>query len=169
MFQQGRFAYKSRAPVFQDNHCIELHATELRGILEKQNLDQELVAWENWTGPSAEFYRSLGFTYKQMTGIIGKAKKLKREGRFGSSEFKQVKIDAPIDGTLSGSDGPCAAVEIVWTKGQVIRFSGVDFLLDFLKKSAVSLLIAGRKFTLLKSLWICGPVTIACFSVSKTF
>jgi len=99
-------------------------------------LYEVLMAWENWTGPSAEFYRSLGFTYKQMAGIIGKAKKLKREGRFGSSEFKQVKIDTPIDGSIVASDGPCAAVEIVWTKGQVIRFSGVDFLLDFLKKSA---------------------------------
>lgn len=99
-------------------------------------LYEVLVAWENWTGPSADFYRSLGFTQKQMAGIIGKAKKLKREGHFGSSEFRQVKVDLPLDPTVSVSSGPCAAVEIVWTNGQVIRFSGVDYLMDFLKKSA---------------------------------
>ena len=95
-----------------------------------------LVAWENWTGPAADFYRSLGFTYKQMAGLIGKAKKLKREGRFGSSEFKQVQIDEGMIGPVMGSSVSSAAVEIVWANGQVIRFSGVDLLVDFLKKSA---------------------------------
>lgn len=99
-------------------------------------LYEVLVAWENWTGPSAEFYRSLGFSHSQMAGIIGKAKRLKRDGHFGSSEFKQVKVDLPLDSAVSSSVGPCAAVEIVWTNGQVIRFSGVDYLMDFLKKSA---------------------------------
>jgi hypothetical protein len=33
-----------------------------------QNLNEDilyevLIAWENWTGPSAEFYRTLGFEY----------------------------------------------------------------------------------------------------------
>lgn len=99
-------------------------------------LYEVLVAWENWTGPSAEFYRSLGFSHSQMAGIIGKAKRLKRDGHFGASEFKQVKVDLPQDSVVSSSGGPCAAVEIVWTNGQVIRFSGVDYLMDFLKKSA---------------------------------
>lgn len=39
-----------------------------------------LVSWENWTGTSKEFYRSLGFTHKQMAGLVCKAKRLKREG-----------------------------------------------------------------------------------------
>ena len=99
-------------------------------------LYEVLVAWENWTGPSAEFYRSLGFSHRQMAGIIGKAKKLKREGHFGTSEFRQVKVELPQDAGVSLNGGPCAAVEIVWTNGQVIRFSGVDYLVDFLKKSA---------------------------------
>jgi hypothetical protein len=97
-------------------------------------LFEVLVAWENWTGASKEFYRSLGFTSKQMAGLIGKAKKLKREGHFGEGDFKQVSFDlAPLSGD---SVGPCVVVEIVWTNGQVIRFSGVDYLVDFLKKSA---------------------------------
>ncbi len=95
-------------------------------------LYEVLVAWENWTGPSSEFYRSLGFTFRQMAGLIGKAKKLKREGRFGEGEFKAVKMEPPPEIDVQ----PCAGVEIVWTNGRIIRFSEVDLLLDFLKKSA---------------------------------
>ena len=71
-----------------------------------------------------------------MAGLIGKAKKLKREGAFGSQEFKPVLVEGSVASASLASDGPCAAVEIVWTNGQVIRFSGVDYLVDFLKKSA---------------------------------
>lgn len=95
-----------------------------------------LFAWENWTGTGVEFYRSVGFTQSKIAGLIGKAKKLKREGHFGSAEFKQVSVDMPPSPTVSVNGGPCAAVEIVWTNGQVIRFSGVDYLMDFLKRSA---------------------------------
>jgi hypothetical protein len=93
-----------------------------------------LVAWENWTGTSSDFYRSLGFSFRQMAGLIGRAKRLKREGHFGSGEFKAVQVE----GVTSSAEvlGPCPAVEIVWTNGQVIRFAGVDYLVDFLKKSA---------------------------------
>ncbi len=96
-------------------------------------LYEVLVAWENWSGSSAEFYRSLGFSFRQMAGIIGKAKKLKREGRFGEGEFKAVKVESA---SIPADAGPCAGAEIVWTNGRVIRFSQVDLLLDFLKKSA---------------------------------
>ena len=104
-----------------------------------QNLNEEilyevLIAWENWTGPSADFYRTLGFTYKQMAGVIGKAKKLKREGYYGSGEFKQVRVDTEIG--VNPASGPCLGAEIVWTNGRLIRFAGVDMLLDFLKKAA---------------------------------
>jgi hypothetical protein len=99
-------------------------------------LYEVLVAWENWTGTSSDFYRSLGFSFRQMAGLIGKAKKLKREGAFGSQEFKPVRVEGVSAPASPLADGPCAAVEIVWTNGQVIRFSGVDYLVDFLKKSA---------------------------------
>lgn len=98
-------------------------------------LFEVLVAWENWTGTGKEFYRSLGFTQRQMASIIGKAKKLKREGHFGSGDFKQIKIEDPTVPSPSAV-GPCAGAEIVWTNGRVIRFLQMDLLLDFLKKSA---------------------------------
>lgn len=98
-------------------------------------LFEVLVAWENWTGTGKEFYRSLGFTQRQMASIIGKAKKLKREGYFGSGDFKQIKIEAPAI-SPSSSSGLCNGVEIVWTSGHLIRFAEVDLLIDFLKKTA---------------------------------
>lgn len=97
-------------------------------------LFEVLTAWENWTGPSKDFYRSLGFSHAQMAGVVGKAKKLKRDGHFGSGEFKQVRLDpSMMDGPVAG---PCAGAEIVWANGRIIRFSGVDMLLDFLKKAS---------------------------------
>jgi hypothetical protein len=96
-----------------------------------------LVSWENWTGTSKEFYRSLGFTHAQMAGLVGKAKRLKREGYFGEGDFKAVSVEGSASGGGDGSvSRPCAAAEIVWSGGQVIRFSDVTTLIDFLKKSA---------------------------------
>jgi hypothetical protein len=97
-------------------------------------LFEVLVAWENWTGPAKDFYRSLGFSPNQMASVIGKAKKLKREGYFGEGEFKQIKIESsPVASEVSG---PCLAAEIVWKDGRVIRFAQVDLLIDFLKNAA---------------------------------
>lgn len=97
-------------------------------------LYEVLVSWENWTGASKEFYRSLGFTQRQMATIIGKAKKMKREGHFGEGEFKPVKVDVSLaDSSSAASQSP---VEIVWSDGRIIRFLHVDLLVDFLKKAA---------------------------------
>ena len=44
-----------------------------KGYLKGVNDDllyEILVAWENWTGPSKEFYRSLGFSFRQMAALI---------------------------------------------------------------------------------------------------
>lgn len=99
-------------------------------------LYEVLIAWENWGGSSKEFYRGIGYSQTQMAGIIGKAKKLKREGHFGAGEFKQVSVEesAPMSGASQMS--PCIGAEITWTNGRVIRFAGVDMLMEFLKKSA---------------------------------
>jgi len=99
-------------------------------------LYEVLVAWENWTGSSKEFYRGLGFSHTQLAGLIGKAKKLKREGYFGASEFKQVSVDTETSSTALIHSGPCVGAEITWSNGRVIRFAGVDMLLDFLKKAS---------------------------------
>ncbi len=98
-------------------------------------LFEVLSCWEDWKGTSPEFYRSIGYTSSQIGALLGKAKRMKREGLFGSSEFKQVTLDLPQ--TVQDMPGQqCSAVEIVWKDGHVIRFSGVDYLLEFLKKSA---------------------------------
>ena len=99
-------------------------------------LYEVLVSWENWTGSSKEFYRGLGFSQAQMAGIIGKAKKLKREGHFGASEFKQLTVEGEPASAAVSPLAPCTGAEIVWTNGRLIRFSGVDMLIDFLKKAA---------------------------------
>ena len=92
-----------------------------------------LTAWEEWTGTSAEFYRSIGFSRRKMAGLIGKAKKLKREGHFGSESFKEVKM-AQVDDPLSS--GSCSGnIELIWEGGKIIRFPAVDHLLEFVKKA----------------------------------
>ena len=102
-------------------------------------LYEVLLTWENWSGPAKDFYRALGFTHRQMASIIGKAKKLKREGYFGSGDFKQIKIEDAEGETTSvaaGSGGVVSGIEIVWKNGSVIRFAAVEQLVDFLKKAA---------------------------------
>lgn len=110
-------------------------AGRLRNVSEEV-LFEVLTSWENWSGSSAEFYRGIGFTHKQMAKLLGKAKKMKREGAFGSSEFKQITIEQPPEAVSGSTPGSCAVAEIVWHNGHIIRFAAVDQLLDFLKKSA---------------------------------
>jgi hypothetical protein len=102
-------------------------------------LFEVLTAWENWTGSSKEFYATLGFTHAQMASLIGKAKRLKREGHFGDEDFKQLKIGSEqslSSEVLGTAASVCGAAEIVLPGGKLIRFSNIDFLLDYLKKSA---------------------------------
>jgi hypothetical protein len=94
-----------------------------------------LFAWEQWTGPSSGFYSSLGVDHRKMAKIMGKAKKLKREGRAPVSEFKEI-TDSILGGAapLSGFTGN--GIELTWEQGKVIRFPEVEQLIDFLKKVA---------------------------------
>ena len=93
-----------------------------------------LCAWEQWTGPMKEFYRAIGSSKNGMASIIGKAKKLRREGHFPVSEFKELKV-AEGPGGLRGT-APCSGIELDLADGRVIRFPSVDPLLEFLKKAA---------------------------------
>jgi hypothetical protein len=69
-----------------------------------------------------------------MASIIGRAKKLRREGHFPAEDFKEIKVaDA---GGARGALAPCSGVEIAWDGGRIIRFMAVDQLIDFLKKVA---------------------------------
>jgi len=89
-----------------------------------------LRAWEGWTGKSKDFYRSIGFSSTQIAFLLGKAKKLAREGKFPAEEFTEVQLDGVV------SSGPCSGIELQWERGKVIRFPQVDQLLEFLKKAA---------------------------------
>lgn len=92
-----------------------------------------LSAWEQWKGKAADFYRALGCSYKGMGSMIGKAKKLRREGHFPVEEFKEVKI---AEGSTASSLNGCNVIELSWENGRLIRFGQVEQLIDFLKKAA---------------------------------
>lgn len=91
-----------------------------------------LSAWEQWTGPSSGFYKSLGISQKGISSIIGRAKKLKREGHFPMEDFKEIKIE---QSSANSAMGLCT-IEISWDGGKLIRFALVEQLVDFLKKVA---------------------------------
>ena len=95
-------------------------------------LMEVLSSWEEWSGPAKGFYASIGVSQTGMASMIGKAKKLKREGHFPVEEFKEVKI------TEFGNAGlpPCSGIELSWDNGKLIRFAQVEQLVDFLKKVA---------------------------------
>ena len=90
-----------------------------------------LMAWEQWTGPASGFYTALGADHRKMAKLIGRAKRLKREGVFPASEFKEIKV---VD---SGSAplGNCQGIELVIDGGRVLRFNQVDLVLEYLKKA----------------------------------
>jgi hypothetical protein len=99
-----------------------------------------LASWEAWDGSSKEFYSALGTTASKMAPVIGRAKRYKREGRFGSSEFKEVVVEGQEEGggpgTGSTARSSCCAIEYVWPDGRIVRFSDLGNFLEFIKKSA---------------------------------
>ena len=102
-------------------------------ITSDELLMEILFAWEQWTGPAKGFYPAIGVSQTGMASIIGKAKKLRREGHFPEAEFKEIKI---ADGSTGTAAVPCSGVEIMWENGKLIRFQQVEQLIDFLKKVA---------------------------------
>lgn len=93
-----------------------------------------LHAWEKWSGPSSGFYAEIGVSPKKMARILGRGKKLRREGHFPDEDFKEVKVETAQERQTSLP--PCSGVELVWEGGKVIRFYQMDLLLDFLKRAA---------------------------------
>jgi hypothetical protein len=93
-----------------------------------------LSVWEQWKGPSKEFYRAIGVSKSGMAAIIGKAKKMRREGHFPVEEFREVKVAE--GGAVASSLTGCNVIELSWDSGRLIRFGQVEQLLDFLKKAA---------------------------------
>ena len=95
-----------------------------------------LIAWEQWTGASSGFYSAIGADHRKMASLIGRAKKLKREGHFPEESFKEIKVLESPSNLASLTAGPCQGVEIIWDGGKLIRFPQVEYLIDFLKKIA---------------------------------
>lgn len=95
-----------------------------------------LQAWEHWTGTSKDFYKSLGVSKSGMAAVIGKAKRMRREGHFPVGEFKEIKVEETSSSLSSFISSPCSGVEILWDGGKLIRFNQVEQLIDFLKKVA---------------------------------
>lgn len=104
-------------------------------ITSDELLMEILSAWEQWTGPARGFYTAIGISSKGIASIIGKAKKLRREG-FPTDSFKEIKIQESPSNLSSLTSGPCQGVEILWDGGKLIRFQQVEQLIDFLKKVA---------------------------------
>ena len=91
-----------------------------------------LIAWENWTGPSSGFYSAMGVSQKGFASIIGRAKKLKRDGHFPDEAFKEVKVMNPSEATTE-AEGDCRSpITMKWERGRIIRFSQVGQLVEFL-------------------------------------
>jgi hypothetical protein len=86
-----------------------------------------LLAWEQWTGLSKDFYRAIGVSQTGMASIIGRAKKLRREGHFPADDFKEIKVAQPT------AVPPCSGIEIAWDNGKLIRFQQVEQLIAFLQ------------------------------------
>ena len=90
-----------------------------------------LTAWELWSGTARDFYRALGSNNRKMARMIGKAKKLKRDGQ--TIPFQEVAIQNIGESPLPPSI-PCD-IE-VQENNKIIRFRKVDLLIEYLKNAA---------------------------------
>lgn len=102
----------------------------IRGVSDELLLEI-LSAWEQWTGTMKSFYKGIGSSEKGISSIIGKAKRLKREGH--SMPFKEITIEG-----VTNTDNPSSIIcDIeVCDKNKIIRFRKVDLLIEYLKKAA---------------------------------
>lgn len=99
-------------------------------------LGELLHAWEQWSGPASGFYKALGVDYRKMGSLMGRAKRLKREGAFDGHEFTLVNVEeSPVQFSAITSTG---GIEVVWDQHRVIRFSQVNQLIEFLDYSPKS-------------------------------
>lgn len=90
-----------------------------------------LLAWEEWMGPARGFYSALGADHRKMASLIGRAKRLKREGYLPEGSFKEIKIVEPLAIESSSLAG---RIELSLGGSKLIRFSAVSQLIEFLLK-----------------------------------
>lgn len=105
-----------------------------------RNVSDELLcevlnSWEEWTGTAKDFYKSIGFSHRQMAKLIGKAKKLKREGHFGNDHFKEVHVEGFEEIRSQEGGFAFSMIELDQGKGSVIRFPEVSQLIEFIGKT----------------------------------
>jgi hypothetical protein len=89
-----------------------------------------LLSWEQWTGPASSFYSAIGADFRKVASLLGRAKKLKREGHFADSDFKEIKVAEPPP--VEGPNGCKSPITMKWEKNKIIRFSQVQQLVEFL-------------------------------------
>ena len=96
-------------------------------------LGEILYAWEQWTAAPSGFYKQLGADHRKMASLIGRAKKLKREGVFDGINFTEVEVEqsSSSNTTIASNCG----IELIW-QDNIIRFGSSELLVDFLKKAA---------------------------------
>ena len=107
---------------------------QVRNVPDELLLDV-LSAWEHWTGSTPDFYRGIGVSHRGMGSMMGKAKRLRREGKASVSDFKEI-TDQVLLGASMANGFAGSGIELIWDQGKVIRFPHVEQLIDFLKKVA---------------------------------
>lgn len=100
------------------------------------NVSDELLLeilhnWELWSGSAHAFYTAIGSNHRKMASMMGKAKKLKREGHV--IPFEEIQIEGITDAT---NPTPVYCDIEVQDKNKIIRFRKVDLLIEYLKKAA---------------------------------
>jgi len=103
---------------------------QVRGVSDELLLEI-LASWERWTGTSKEFYKSIGSNKYGIAVLLGKAKRLRREGH--SAPFQEIQVEG-----ITTTDAPVSLIcDIeVQDKNKIIRFRKVDHLIEYLKKAA---------------------------------
>jgi hypothetical protein len=106
---------------------------QFRGVID-EILFELLCGWESWTGSAADFQLAVGVSQRQLATLVGKAKKLKRDGHSGNEHFCEVKVEGEVPPTSEASLRH-GCIELDWDGGKCIRFAQVTQLVEFIKKA----------------------------------
>ena len=88
-----------------------------------------LSAWEMWSGSARDFYTGIGISKTGIASVLGKAKRLKREG--AAMPFQEVSVAGITNESATFS----CDIE-VQEQNKIIRFRRVDLLIEYLKKAS---------------------------------
>ncbi|MFN8371186.1 MAG: hypothetical protein U0T83_11260 [Bacteriovoracaceae bacterium] len=102
----------------------------IRGVSDDLLLEV-LAAWETYGGTARDFYKSIGSSRNGIASILGKAKRLKREGAV--MPFQEMAVEGI---TTTDNPGPITCDIEVCDQNKIIRFRKVDSLIEYLKKVA---------------------------------